>query len=264
MSWLFSQALVEEYLGDISLDGAQSAQSSGSHTQQAYCAPDKMTAFSRLSRFGMTFKPLTESRGEELLMSYQAAFHAKTSHPQGGGGRELQGQEAQCGNTWRGSFTKYDPSLYLWKTHQISLLGDLELFLETWPQWGLMRNGECWEQQTLAHHTKGTESGFSQITFPTPTASHMPSEGSIMQYRKLVDMGVLTKMEAEKMLEASLNPPRMKPWKPKLEQPLETKTGGYMNPAFQEWLMGWPLEWTDLRRSGTAKCLSVQQQRGEF
>ena len=181
----------------------------------------------------------------------------------GGGGGELQGQEAQCGNTWRGSFTKYDPSLYLWKTHQISLLGDLELFLETWPQWGLMRNGECWEQQTLAHHTKGTESGFSQITFPTPTASHMPSEGSIMQYRKLVDMGVLTKMEAEKMLEASLNPPRMKPWKPKLEQPLETKTGGYMNPAFQEWLMGWPLEWTDLRQSGTAKCLSVQPLPGE-
>ena len=263
MSWLFSQALVEEYSEASSLDGEQSAQSSGKPTQQAYCAPDKMTAFSRLSRFGMTYKPLTATHGEALLMSYLAAFHAKTSQVQGGGGRELQGREAQCGNTWRGSFTKYDPSLYLWKTHQISLLGDLELFLETWPQWGLMRNGECWEQQTLAHHTKGTESGFSQITFPTPTASHMPSEGSIMQYRKLVDMGVLTKMEAEKMLEASLNPPRMKPWKPKLEQPLETKTGGYMNPAFQEWLMGWPLEWTDLRRSETAKCLSVQPQLGE-
>ncbi len=263
MSWLFSQVLVEEYSEASSLDGAQSAQSNGKPIQQAYCAPDKMTDFSRLSRFGMTYKPLTESRGEELLTLYREAFHAKTSQPQGGGGRELQGQEAQCGNTWRGSFTKYDPSLYLWKTHQISLLGDLELFLETWPQWGLMRNGECWEQQTLAHHTKGTESGFSQITFPTPTASHMPSEGSIMQYRKLVDMGVLTKMEAEKMLEASLNPPRMKPWKPKLEQPLETKTGGYMNPAFQEWLMGWPLEWTDLRRSGTAKCPSVQPLPGE-
>ena len=263
MSWLFSQALVEEYSEGISLDGEQSAQSSGSHTQQAYCAQDKMTAFSRLSRFGMTYKPLTATHGEALLMSYLAAFHAKTSQPQGGGGRELQAREVQCGNTWRGSFTKYDPSLCLWKTHQISLLGDLELFLETWPQWGLMRGGECWEQQTLAHHTKGTESGFSQITFPTPTASHMPSEGSIMQYRKLVDMGILTKIEAEKMLEASLNPPRMKPWKPKLEQPLETKTGGYMNPAFQEWLMGWPLEWTDLRRSAMAKSHSAQPQHGK-
>ena len=86
MSWLFSQALVEEYLGDISSDGEQSALLNGSHTPQAYCAPDKMTAFSRLSRFGMMFKPLTESRGEELLTSYLAAFHAKTSQPQGGGG----------------------------------------------------------------------------------------------------------------------------------------------------------------------------------
>ena len=85
MSWLFSQALVEEYLVDTSLDGEQSVQLSGSHTQQAYCAPDKMTVFSRLSRFGMTYKPLEESRGEELLTLYRAGFHAKTSAQLGGG-----------------------------------------------------------------------------------------------------------------------------------------------------------------------------------
>jgi len=86
MSWLFSQVLVEEYLGDISSDGEQSAPLSGSNTQQAYCAPDKMTKFSRLSRFGMTYKPLMESRGEELLTLYLADFHAKTSAQPGGGG----------------------------------------------------------------------------------------------------------------------------------------------------------------------------------
>ena len=86
MSWLFSQALVEEYLGENSLDGEQSAPLSGNHTQQAYCAPDKMTVFSRLSRFGMSYKPLTETRGEELLTLYRAAFHAKTYQPQGGAG----------------------------------------------------------------------------------------------------------------------------------------------------------------------------------
>jgi len=85
MSWLFSQALVAEYLEGISLDGAQSAQSSGRPTQQAYCAPDKMTAFSRLSQSGMTYKPLTATHGEALLMSYLAAFHAKTSQSRGGG-----------------------------------------------------------------------------------------------------------------------------------------------------------------------------------
>jgi hypothetical protein len=86
MSWLFSQVLVAEYLGENSLDGEPSVQLNGKNTQQAYCLPDKMTEFSRLSRFGMMFKPLTESRGEELLMSYLADFHAKTSPLLGGGG----------------------------------------------------------------------------------------------------------------------------------------------------------------------------------
>ena len=159
MSWLFSQALVEEFLEAICLDGEQSVQLSGNNTQQAYCAPDKMTGFSRLSRFGMTYKPLTETRGEELLTLYREAFHAKTSQPQD----EAQGlmeKDQECGEKWRGSFTKYDPNSCSWKTHQCSLLGDLDEFLETWPQWGLMRNGECWEQRTLEQTIRGTESGF--------------------------------------------------------------------------------------------------------
>ena len=85
MSWLFSRVLVEEYLGENSLDGEQSVQSSGKPTPQAYCAPDKMMDFSRLSRFGMTYKPLMATRGEELLMSYLAGFHAKTFPLLGGG-----------------------------------------------------------------------------------------------------------------------------------------------------------------------------------
>jgi hypothetical protein len=86
MSWLFSQALVEEYLGENFLDGAQSAPLNGSHIQQAFCAPDKMTAFSPLSQYGMTYKPLTASRGEELLTLYLEAFLAKICPPPSGGG----------------------------------------------------------------------------------------------------------------------------------------------------------------------------------
>jgi hypothetical protein len=86
MSWLFSQVLVEEYLGDISLDGEQSVPLSGKPIQQAYCAPGKMTEFCRVSQFGMMFKPLTESLGEELLMSFQEDFHAKIYLQQEKGG----------------------------------------------------------------------------------------------------------------------------------------------------------------------------------
>jgi len=97
MSWLFSQALVEEYLAATCSDGEPYAQSSGNLTPQAYCAPDKMTDFSRLSRFGMTYKPLMESHGKELLMWYLEAFHARISQSQGGGG----GIEAERSGMWR-------------------------------------------------------------------------------------------------------------------------------------------------------------------
>jgi DNA (cytosine-5)-methyltransferase 1 len=173
MSWLYSQVLVEEYLGDISLDGEQSVQSSGSNILQAYCAPDKMKGFSRLSRFGMTFKPLTESRGEELLTLYLGAFHAPT-FPQQEKEQELMEKPLECGEKWRGSFTKYDPDTSLWRTHQCSLLGDLEEFSETWPQWGLMRNGESWEQRTLEHRIRGTGFGLSPNgvdSFHTPNTT---------------------------------------------------------------------------------------------
>jgi hypothetical protein len=169
MSWLFSQALVVEYSEAICSDGEQSVQSSGSSTPQAYCAPDKMTAFSKLSRFGMTYAPLTESRGEELLTLYLEAFHAPTFLQQEKE-QELTENSLECGEKWRGSFTKYNPDSSSWKTAQCSLLGDLDEFSETWPRWGLMRDGECWEQQTLAQTINVIVFGLNpnEINHPPP------------------------------------------------------------------------------------------------
>ena len=244
MSWLFSQALVEEYSEGISLVGEQSVQSSGKPTQQAYCAPDKMTAFSRLSRFGMTYKPLTATHGEALLMSYLAAFHAKTSQSRGGG-RVLMATEAECGVKWRGSFTKYSQDLCLWKTHQCSLLGDLEEFSETWPQWGLMRDGECWEQRTLEQTIRGIESGFMGQTFPTPDAScgQRGTQPNWTPKRKSGHQAQYTINQAVRDLEQS--------------------NGGKLNPVWLEWVMGWPMHWTDLRPSEMAKSHYAQPQHGE-
>jgi len=112
MSWLFSQALVEVFSEDTSLDGEQFAPLNGNLTPQAYCAPDKMTDFSRLSRYGMTFKPLTESNGEELLTLYREVFHAKTSAQQEKA-QELTESDQGCGEKWHASFAKYSPDLSL-------------------------------------------------------------------------------------------------------------------------------------------------------
>ena len=79
MSWLFSQALVAEYSAASCSDGARSALLSGSPTPRAFLPPDRMTAFSRPSRFGMTFGPLTDTLGAELLTWFREASRARTS-----------------------------------------------------------------------------------------------------------------------------------------------------------------------------------------
>jgi len=284
MSWLYSQALVEEYLGDISSDGEQSVPSNGSPTQLAYLPPDRMTEFSRLSRFGMMFKPLTEDLGEELLMSYLAAFHARTSQPQEKAQESTESDQG-CGEKWRGSFTRYDPDSSLWKTHQCSLLGDLELFSETWPRWGLMRNGECWEQQMSEPRTAERESGFvpnGETFFHTPNCTGLDGgSNSRKAMKKRQEMWPTPRaLEIEESYEGYIdrmkrsgNPKNVgktrpqnlsmavKMWptpvaddtsyrKEKYAQggtALSTQAGGKLNPTWVEWLMGWPLGWTDLK-----------------
>ena len=263
MSWLFSQALVEEYLGDTSLDGEPSAPLSGNPTQQAYCAPDKMTAFSRLSRFGMMYKPLTGSRGEELLMSYLAGFHAKTSVPLEKA-QALTESAAECGEKWRASFTKYSPATHSWKTHQCSLLGDLDEFLETWPQWGLMRDGECWEQRMLEQNIRGTESG---LLLPTPVSIDSGSGRFNTSIGSSVQRPTLALM-ARKNLWPTPTAHNAKETNAPSESERNTPTlaaqaGGSLNPMWVEWLMGWPLKWTDLKPLGMDKSHYAQPQLGE-
>ena len=274
MSWLFSQALVEVFLEDTSLDGEQSAPLSGNPTQQAYCAPDKMTDFSRLSRFGMTFKPLTESRGEELLMLYREGFHAKTSAQQEKA-QALTENEAECGEKWHASFAKYDPATHSWKTPQCSLLGDSEEFLETWPQWGLMRDGECWEQRTLEQTIKGTESGLSEQMWPTPCATDHKGSGKTGTLRDRLDYAA--ERGATKSKTYTWPTPRTKgmcggsgAWEQlKSNTSIEEArsmgagNGGKLNPTWVEWLMGWPLGWTDLKPLEMDKSHCVQQPLGE-
>ena len=236
MSWLFSQALVEEYSEASSLDGEQSAPLNGKPTQQAYCAPDKMTDFSRLSRFGMTFKPLTANLGEELLTLFREDFHARTSAPQ----EKAQGlteNDQECGQKWLASFVKFDPAMSLWRTHQCSLLGDLDEFLETWPQWGLMRDGECWEQRTLEQTIRGTESGL----LPTPCARDGRGARSLEAQKKANRGATNSLPDYLRILQNWQYPPV----------------------AIVEYMMGWPPRWTDLKPLAMDKCHSAQQQHGE-
>jgi hypothetical protein len=47
-------------------------------------------------------------------------------------------------------------------------------------------------------------------------------------------------------------------------RPLSEQIGGSLNPTWVEWLMGWPLGWTDLKPSATDKCPSALPLPGGF
>ena len=231
MSWLFSQALVGEYLAENFLDGEQSVQSNGSPTPQAFCAPGKMTDFSRLSRFGMTYKPLTENLGEELLMSYREDFPVKTSQLQETE-TDLTESEAECGEKWQGLLARYDQDMHLWRTVQCSLLEDLNESLQTLPQWGMTVGGELYLLPTLVQTIDAKESRFTHV-WGTPKAQ---DSRHALRDRGKGNLG---------------------------EQVSGLHNGGKLNPVWTEWLMGWPIGWTDLKPLETDKSHCVQQQHGE-
>ena len=231
MSWLYSRVLVEEYLGANCLDGEQSAPLSGNPIPQAFCAPDKMMDFSRLSRFGMTYKPLMETRGEELLMSYLAAFHVPTS-AQLEKAQGLTESKAECGEKWQGLLAKFDQDLHLWRTVQCSLLEDLNESLQTLPQWGMTVGGELYLLPTLVQTIDAKESGFTHV-WGTPKAQ---DSRHALRDRGKGNLG---------------------------EQVSGLHNGGKLNPMWVEWLMGWPVGWTDLKPLETGKCHFVPQQHGE-
>jgi len=245
MSWLYSQALVEEYLGDIYLDGEPSVQSNGNPTQQAYLSQDKMTKFSHLSQYGMTYKPLTEDLGEELLTLYLGDFHARTCQSLAME-KDWTEKDQDYGKKWGGLLAKLDPDTFLWKTLQCSLITDSEESLQTFPNWGLMQNGELWEQISLVPHIEENDFGW----WPTPVASDwMTGQTNGITYtgKRFVRTSKKTGTE----------------FGAKLTSAYRLMTGNHLPANFSEWMMGWPQDWTALEPLVMDKSQFVQQLRGE-
>ena len=265
MSWLYSRALVEEFSEATSSDGAQSALLSGSPTPQAFLPSDRMTAFSRPSRFGMTFAPLTATLGADVLMWFLAASRARTSALPAKV-QALTEPAAECGDIWRGSLARFDPDTFSWKTAQPSLLEDLGESSVTWPRSGMTAGGQCWELPMLGRRIKGTESGL----WPTITvcgnynrkgASATSGDGLITALRTWptpIRRDSRTVRGGARMKNSIGS-------EPLITQVAESerRTDGRLNPVWVEWLMGWPLGWTDLKPLATDKFQPAQPPPGD-
>jgi len=236
MSWLFSQALVAEFLQAPYSDGEPYVQWNLTPTAQAYLHNGKMTDFSRPSQFGMTFEPLMENLGTDLLTWFLADFPVKTSVSQMSPLLESPDRAVGCGNNLLGSLARYDHISYSWKTPQSSLLADLEEFLATWPKWGIMQDGECFRLAPLVHHIHVRGCSF----WPTPVVSDI--KGAVKHAYRLPNGRAIIDRKSGR-------------YGAKLTDIL----GGTPNPTWTEWLMGWPQDWTALKPLAMDKSQYVQQ-----
>ncbi len=235
MSWLFSQALAEEYSVGTSLAGEQFAQLSVMPTPHKFSRNDKMMEFSNLSRFGLTCAVLTENRGEELLMSFLAGFRARTSVQMVMVPASLDAAP-DCGQKWRESSVRYDLSSSAWRTLHDSEKKVLPWSSVTLPKWGMAANGFVFQHRTAERPMKETGCGL----WPTAKATirgDCPSE----RLRRTPDLPSAIKMRPL----------------PDGSEPLQD---GQLNPQWVEWFMGWPIGWTELRPLAMDKFQEWLQQ----
>lgn len=237
MSWLFSQALVEEYSAGTSLDGKPYAQLNVMPTRHPFWHNGKTMDACDLSRFGPTCAVLTDGPGAELLMSYLAASPVPM-WPSVGTEPDWTAKQADSGWSSAASLLKYDPVSSSWRTRQCSLLGGLAEFSETWPSWGSMHDGECSAHTMPAWTTCANVSGL----WPTPTASD--------------EKGSVTPETARKRAAKSSRGVRL----PEYLTLKGLLPGGRHSPEFSEWLMEWPERWTDIAPLATAKFRAWQRQ----
>lgn len=294
MSWHFLQEQEEVSSEAICWDGEQFVPSSGPTTLGGYCLPDSETGCCLDSRFGMMSKHSMDIHGEGESMLSQVDSHARTS-AQPAKAPESMGRGRGCGSTWHGSFARYDRDSSSWKTPQCSLLEGLDVFSETWPRWGTMRNGACWERMTAAPPMSEAGSGL----LPTPLASIATHGGPNQRDSsgrpglQMVAMSWATptvndaknsthppsQAARDSLVSNVMRWPTPRAGNPgsrpngkggkilaeevkKLEE--STPVGGQLNPTWVEWLMGWPIEWTGLKPLGMDKFRSWQQQHSGF
>lgn len=283
-----SQEPVEEYLEGCFSDGGQSAPSNLIPMPQAFLSQDRMTAFSRLSRSGMTFALSTDDHGEELLTSFLAGFRARISPSQEPEKDSAESDQASGQNS-RESLARYDRDSCSWRIPQLSLLGDSEEFSEIWPRWGMMRNGVCWGRTTSEPLTEETGSGFLPTLtvcgnnnrkgaskksgdglatallrmLPTLTASDATGgpgcsgrQGGQNLRTALAMLPTLTAQDAKNNGSASQQN--------RDTRPLNAVVGGPLNPDWCEWFMGFPIGWTGLKPLAMDRFRQWLQGHGLF
>jgi hypothetical protein len=160
----------------------------------------------------------------------------------------LAGNAADYGLSSPDLLASYDPDTFSWRTSQGSLFEEWELFSATWPRAGMTRNGTAYRLPPSAPHIYERGSSF----WPTPIADS--ASGRTTPYSQGgVPLQVAVRWRTPQAGEGNGGG----------QDPEKRKAGGHsvylrdqvgpgqLNPLWVEWLMGFPIGWTDCELSET-------------
>ena len=197
--------------------------------------------------------------GEQLSLwtSSAAATHANHSAQQAND--EEPTTLDTCGHGLETPLAHYDPATQSWKTSgDISLWGDSPS-LESLPTSGMTRNGVLYQQPVWVRPIDAIASSL----WPTPTTQENEHPGAIWteNNRRVAPNGSTHAMnlaDAVRMWPTPQANDAKNPYARVREHSQATMlgeavlkadpttVGGKLNPMWVEWLMGFPLGWTDL------------------
>ena len=144
---------------------------------------------------------------------------------------------------------RFDHQSSSWKTSQLSLNMQEKLSLEIWPKWGIILHGALFEHQMPRHLIEGRGS-FQSRSIPTPTTmdcQFLSSKRTVMieSLKKGKFRGVGLKDYVQMYPTPTATANQTSPSMLKKGGAFENLTIGKLNPEWVEWLMGWPIGWTD-------------------
>lgn len=259
------------------------------------CAPEPQTVGSQDSKcMKSTSVTLIHASTPEAWISLQAAFLARTL-ARLAVARALPASDQDSGANSPASCGWYDPASHSLKTAQCSLFADSMSSSLTLPRSGSMRNGKLYPQPMRVRPIAGNASGF----WRTPSAQEpgvswdrlVPIAGGepggmnrhfdkhtgrmaqlgLMQQVKLRDMwqtpvadDAIARQKGK--INSRGEPKRHGKPRPAVDMTLPDMVeanGGSLNPAWVEWLMGWPIGYTALKHWATAKSRSKRPSPGK-
>ena len=255
----FLQALEAGFLPTYYSETSPSVQSkSMSIASKSYRRGKQTVLFHGFPSLQMS-QNLTEDIGEELLTWFREGFLAKTLAQQEQTAatkeRDLTEASQDCGASLPESLAKLNQNGFWLKTPITCEPRVLDEFSKIWPASGMMLRGECYPLKTVEPITNENECGL----LPTPTTMGNQLAPSMMKHAGCRNLQNFLKQlptptahnakEGGYPAEGTRNTPTQG-W----------EVGGKIPPILTEWMMGWPIGWTDLKPLEMDKFQSWQQQ----